>query len=182
MWSQVWALKSTMFTMARKTKRPSLWGAKTKIQQGWNQEAKTMHFCRDFNCSQVSCVLCHKDCGDQIEVVAHERHYGTHFRWAWTYTFVHSLCREIGGQMSPMWPRYYSQCRSVCFVVDISQPVTMAEATIEFYELLNHEDMKVCAIAFNRYCPSNWSLCWYQTKTTKIKCAHILSNNFESIL
>lgn len=52
-------------------------------------------------------------------------------------------CREIGGQMSPMWARYYNQCGSICFVVDTSQRATIAEAALEFYELLNHEAIKV---------------------------------------
>lgn len=45
--------------------------------------------------------------------------------------------------MSPLWPRYYASSNSILFVVDISQHATIAEATIEIYELLSHPDVQV---------------------------------------
>lgn len=52
-------------------------------------------------------------------------------------------CRELGGQMSPIWPDYYSECRAVIFVVDVGDNAALPPATVELYEAMQHPEIKV---------------------------------------
>eukprot|EP00803_Ostreobium_quekettii_P009628 evm.model.scf_446EXC.7 EVM.evm.TU.scf_446EXC.7 scf_446EXC:64931-65763(-) len=54
--------------------------------------------------------------------------------------------------MMPLWPQYYSDCGSVVFVADLSSPCTVADATLEFYEMLQHPDLqgKPVALVLNK--------------------------------
>jgi hypothetical protein len=54
-----------------------------------------------------------------------------------------SIHRELGGSMCPIWPDYFGECRGVVFVVDVSDNADLAPATVELYELLQHEQLKV---------------------------------------
>ncbi|GMH36431.1 hypothetical protein BSKO_04299 [Bryopsis sp. KO-2023] len=50
------------------------------------------------------------------------------------------VAREVGGLMMPMWPRFFGECDTFVFVVDMSQRAMISEATMELYELLTHDE------------------------------------------
>lgn len=49
--------------------------------------------------------------------------------------------KEVGSDMRPMWIRYFADCRSVTFVMDISNPSQAAASVIEFLNILAHPDL-----------------------------------------
>ena len=46
--------------------------------------------------------------------------------------------REVGSPMIPMWNRYYSETNSIIYVTDISNKGLLAEATLEFWKMLDY--------------------------------------------
>jgi len=63
--------------------------------------------------------------------------------------FSSLILREVGGQMSPLWPQYYEDCHMAIFVVDAADKGTIAPAVVELFEMLQHPKMKnkpVCTI------------------------------------
>lgn len=51
--------------------------------------------------------------------------------------------REVGGQMLPIWPQYFDDCKVVMFVVDMANNADVASAVVELYELLRHDRLQV---------------------------------------
>ncbi|KIY95329.1 hypothetical protein MNEG_12632 [Monoraphidium neglectum] len=43
--------------------------------------------------------------------------------------------------MLPLWPVYFSECRAVVFVVDASDAASLAQAAVELFAALVHEDL-----------------------------------------
>lgn len=59
------------------------------------------------------------------------------------------LIREVGGQMSPLWPQYYDDCHMVLFVVDVSDASTLATAAVELCDTMQHSKVKgkpICVV------------------------------------
>ncbi|GAX82857.1 hypothetical protein CEUSTIGMA_g10283.t1 [Chlamydomonas eustigma] len=59
------------------------------------------------------------------------------------------ILREVGGQMSPLWPQYFEDCRMAIFVVDAADAGAITPAVVELFEMLQHPKMKnkpVCTI------------------------------------
>lgn len=53
-------------------------------------------------------------------------------------------CREVGGQMMPLWPVYYRECSAVAFVIDAADAAALPTAAVELFEALGHEALQVC--------------------------------------
>lgn len=64
-------------------------------------------------------------------------------------TFV---CREMGGSMIPVWPRFFAECSMVLFVVDSSSEAQLASATVELLTALHAPTLsgKPFALLFNK--------------------------------
>lgn len=62
------------------------------------------------------------------------------------------LCREMGGSMIPVWPRYYQESHAVIFVIDGSSEAHLASATIELLTALKAPTLtgKPFAVVFNK--------------------------------
>jgi GTPase SAR1 family protein len=62
------------------------------------------------------------------------------------------LCREMGGSMIPVWPRYFDECHAVVFAVDNSSEEQLASATIELLTALQSPalDRKPLALVLNK--------------------------------
>ncbi|KAG1668984.1 hypothetical protein FOA52_000577 [Chlamydomonas sp. UWO 241] len=59
------------------------------------------------------------------------------------------MMREVGGQMAPLWPTYFEDCRMVLFVVDASDAAAVAPAAVELCEMMSHPamaDKPVCVV------------------------------------
>jgi hypothetical protein len=56
--------------------------------------------------------------------------------------------------MSPLWPTYYEDCHMVVFVIDASDAASIAPATVELCELMQHPKLQVrfrdCIVAWDR--------------------------------
>ena len=52
-------------------------------------------------------------------------------------------CREVGGQMLPIWHAFYAEAAGVIYVVDTSDAPTLAQSAMELTELLQHPQVKV---------------------------------------
>lgn len=56
---------------------------------------------------------------------------------------------EVGGQMAPLWPTYFDDCRMALFVVDASDAGGVAPAAVELCEMMSHPamaDKPVCVV------------------------------------
>lgn len=51
------------------------------------------------------------------------------------------LIKEVGSDMRSMWPRYFTKCRSITYVVDVSNPSQVAASAIEFLRILAHANV-----------------------------------------
>lgn len=60
--------------------------------------------------------------------------------------------RELGGCMGPIWPKYYSDCRSVIFVVDCANIVQISSSCVQLLSVLSAEPLQSAAvlILFNK--------------------------------
>mmetsp|Transcript_37633 Transcript_37633/g.83783 ORF Transcript_37633/g.83783 Transcript_37633/m.83783 type:complete len:234 (-) Transcript_37633:928-1629(-) len=61
--------------------------------------------------------------------------------------FRRIMLREVGGQMCPLWPQYYPDCLMLLFVVDAADAGSIAAASVELMEMLQHpatKDKPVC--------------------------------------
>lgn len=54
-----------------------------------------------------------------------------------------AVCREVGGQMQPIWHHYYAEAAAVLFVVDVAAPEAIAEAAIQLFDLLKQPQLQV---------------------------------------
>ena len=52
-------------------------------------------------------------------------------------------CREVGGQMQPIWHHYYEEAAAVLFVVDAAQPSRLADAAMLLFDLLQDPQLQV---------------------------------------
>lgn len=49
--------------------------------------------------------------------------------------------RELGGCMAPIWTNYLSDCKSLVYVVDLSNPAHVSATCVQILDLLAHEEM-----------------------------------------
>ncbi|KAG8469532.1 hypothetical protein KFE25_005987 [Diacronema lutheri] len=68
------------------------------------------------------------------------------------YAKANFVCRELGGSMIPVWPRYYEESDLALFIVDSSSEPKLASATIELLTALKAPGLarKPFAIVLNK--------------------------------
>jgi GTPase SAR1 family protein len=57
--------------------------------------------------------------------------------------------REVGGQMMPLWSQYYDDCRMLLYVIDSSDPLSLADAIVQLYAILREpklQDKPICVV------------------------------------
>lgn len=54
---------------------------------------------------------------------------------------VRFMVKEVGGAMSPVWPKYYGAASAILFVVDASRPERAADACAELYRALSAPEL-----------------------------------------
>ena len=79
--------------------------------------------------------------------------------------------REVGSPMLPMWPSYYAECRAVVYVMDAAQPMGLAAATVELYELLAHPALtgKPILLVINK-----WLVCCHVGTVTRCAWMYVI--------
>ncbi|CEG39408.1 GTP-binding ADP-ribosylation factor-like protein ARL1 [Plasmopara halstedii] len=62
----------------------------------------------------------------------------------WSLKLKKNKCmlREVGGQLVSMWPVYFESCHFWFFLIDASNPTQLADAAVEFYSILNVDEMR----------------------------------------
>ncbi|KAF4115563.1 hypothetical protein G5714_003052 [Onychostoma macrolepis] len=54
--------------------------------------------------------------------------------------------RELGGCMGPIWPKYFSDCRCVIFVVDCANIVQISSSCVQLLSVLSAEPLQSAAV------------------------------------
>jgi len=61
--------------------------------------------------------------------------------------------------MLPLWPVYYQEAPAAAFVLDAANRGALAQAALEFFELLGHPDLRVSLFSSSLFwvgCVSGW--------------------------
>nr|QXF29051.1 Arl16 [Gefionella okellyi] len=59
-----------------------------------------------------------------------------------TYQKTNFKVREVGGTFIPVWPKYFKECASVIYLIDMSHTTQISAACMEFYQLLRAPDLQ----------------------------------------
>ncbi|EKX38207.1 hypothetical protein GUITHDRAFT_175453 [Guillardia theta CCMP2712] len=55
---------------------------------------------------------------------------------------LETTVREVGGSFTAVWPNFFSDCHAWCYVIDMSDRVSVSEAAVEFVNVMMHEKMR----------------------------------------
>uniref|UniRef100_A0A7S0HY62 ADP-ribosylation factor-like protein 16 n=1 Tax=Hanusia phi TaxID=3032 RepID=A0A7S0HY62_9CRYP len=55
---------------------------------------------------------------------------------------LEATIREVGGSFTAVWPNFFSDCHAWCYVIDMSDRISLSEAAVEFVNVLMHDKMQ----------------------------------------
>ncbi|KAG8446421.1 hypothetical protein GDO86_014031, partial [Hymenochirus boettgeri] len=95
--------------------------------------------------------LSSKDPPDLAEIPPTQPTVGTNL----TDLTIQKTCvtvREVGGSMGPIWPSYYTDCKSVMFMIDAANPNQVSASCVQLLTMLSAQPLAEASvlILFNK--------------------------------